>query len=283
MKLNKFKEFFLKRKLSFYNIKNYKINDDGSVDVDGDVRIIGTNLDKLPIKFGRVTGYFLCFNLGLKTLEGSPYYVGDSFDCSSNKLVNLKYSPVEVVKHFDCSNNNLKSLEGLSSEIGGNLYCPFNNLKELDSVSNIEGEIHCDSFTNVLKFSGYCKKIDNHYINKHYIGTGIGLNESDRFRSIEKKLKEYGIENYTINTDRTKNELFYYDGGPRYGSAKDPSIPKYYDLAKERYFYSEIDKRYYDDYEIQEFERLYYNKFQKKVKIKNEGDLDSIISKLNTI
>ncbi len=250
MKISKFKEFFLKRKLSSYNIKNYQIKDDGSVDVDGDVRIIGTNLDKLPIKFGRVTGYFLCFNLGLKTLEGSPYYVGDSFDCSSNKLVNLKYSPVEVVKHFDCSNNNLKSLEGLSSEIGGNLYCPFNNLKELDSVSNIEGEINCDNDVDISTFSGYCRKIYNHY---------------------------------AVNKAIYTNELFYYDGGPRYGSAKDPSIPKYYDLAKERYFYSEIDKRYYDDYEIQEFVRLYYNKFQKKVKIKNEGDLDSIISKLNTI
>lgn len=273
MKINKFKEFFLKRKLGFYNIKNYQINDDGSVDVDGDVRIIGTNLDKLPIKFGRVTGNFLCFNLGLKTLEGSPYYVGNSFDCSSNKLVNLKYSPGEVVHHFDCSNNDLKSLEGLSPEIGGNLYCPFNNLKELDSVSNIEGYIYCDKKTDISKFSGYCRKIYNHFVANYFYSLIYAGCEQQKRSALSFH------NNIAIYT----NELFYYDGGPRYGSAKDPSIPKYYDLAKERYFYSEIDKRYYDDYEIQEFERLYYNKFQKKVKIKNEGDLDSIISKLNTI
>ena len=33
-----------------YGIKNYKINEDGSVDVNGDVSISDKRLDKIPIK-----------------------------------------------------------------------------------------------------------------------------------------------------------------------------------------------------------------------------------------
>jgi hypothetical protein len=43
-----------------YNIKNYTINPDGSVDVDGDVNLYGDGLVKLPLKFGRVSGDFDC-------------------------------------------------------------------------------------------------------------------------------------------------------------------------------------------------------------------------------
>ena len=43
-----------------YNIKNYTINTDGLVDVNGDVFLYNKGLTKLPLKFGKVTGYFGC-------------------------------------------------------------------------------------------------------------------------------------------------------------------------------------------------------------------------------
>jgi len=41
-----------------YNIKNYTINSDGSIDVDGNVSL--SNITQLPLKFGKVTGSFNC-------------------------------------------------------------------------------------------------------------------------------------------------------------------------------------------------------------------------------
>lgn len=51
------------------NIKNYIINADGTVDIDGDVNIFDRNLDRIPIKFGIVTGYFCCSRNKLKILK----------------------------------------------------------------------------------------------------------------------------------------------------------------------------------------------------------------------
>ena len=39
----------------------YNINDDGSIDVGGDVIIRNTNLTKIPFKFRNVRGDFYCY------------------------------------------------------------------------------------------------------------------------------------------------------------------------------------------------------------------------------
>ena len=43
-----------------YDITNYTINSDGTIDVDGIVNLYDKRLTKLPLKFGKVTGYFDC-------------------------------------------------------------------------------------------------------------------------------------------------------------------------------------------------------------------------------
>ena len=45
-----------------YGIKNYTINDDGSIDVNGDVYLSFKDLTELPLTFNKVTGYFNCYN-----------------------------------------------------------------------------------------------------------------------------------------------------------------------------------------------------------------------------
>jgi hypothetical protein len=94
-------------------IKSYTINEDGTIDIDGTVSIVLQNITKIPIKFGKVTGDFYVCQNKLKSLEGSPYYVGGDFDCYSNKLTSLKGSPKEVGGSFYSSNNKLTSLEGM--------------------------------------------------------------------------------------------------------------------------------------------------------------------------
>jgi hypothetical protein len=36
------------------------------------------DMEKLPVKFGKVSGYFACYENKLTTLKGCPNYVGDN-------------------------------------------------------------------------------------------------------------------------------------------------------------------------------------------------------------
>jgi len=108
----------IEKLLDKYQIKNYTINED-TVDVDGDVFLFSEDLDKLPIKFGKVTGNFLCWNNKLKNLYGAPKYVGKSFACFSNLLESLEGGPEYVGDSYWCYDNQLENLIGSPEEVGG--------------------------------------------------------------------------------------------------------------------------------------------------------------------
>ena len=97
-----------------YNINNYSINPDGSIDVDGNLTIVNRNLYTIPIKFNKVSG---------------------SFDCSWNNLISLENSPIEVGGDFICNFNRLKSLVGSPNKIGGYLSYIGYDLESLDGLS----------------------------------------------------------------------------------------------------------------------------------------------------
>lgn len=127
--------------LAIVNPNIREIHDDGTVDIEGDIHSRGRlrDINFMPIKFGIVTGSFICptmlsesggfkvsnlnnfprvvggdFNvdgLGLTSLEGGPTEVGGSYFCKLNKLTNLVGAP-KSVEHFLCPFNNLISLEG---------------------------------------------------------------------------------------------------------------------------------------------------------------------------
>ena len=113
-----------------YRIENWTI-EDGLVNVDGNVDLYYENLNKLPLNFGEVTGYFDCFNNNLTSLEGCPKRVGGNFRCSDNKLTSLKGSPEKVGGEFDCSINKLTSLVGGPKEVWGYYYCYDNILTDV--------------------------------------------------------------------------------------------------------------------------------------------------------
>ncbi len=115
-----------------YDIRNYTINSDGSIDVDGDFYSSREELTKLPLKFGKVTGNFNCSFNELTSLEGSPNYVGGYFNCRGNQLFTLEGSPNYVGGYFDCGNNNLTSLEGSPKEVGDSFWCYSNKLTTLE-------------------------------------------------------------------------------------------------------------------------------------------------------
>jgi len=121
---------------SKFDITNYTINYDYSLDVVGYVNLDANSLTKIPLKFNRVSEYFTCGYNNLTTLKGSPEYVGGSFLCSSNKLTTLLGSPKKVGGHFSCSFNKLTTLEGGPEYVGGHFLSFDNPL--ISKISSME-------------------------------------------------------------------------------------------------------------------------------------------------
>ncbi len=105
-----------------YDIKNYTINPDGSIDVDGDVELGALNLNKIPLKFNNVSGYFNISSNNITSLEGFPKEVGDSVHCSYNKISTFEYFPNKINTNIYMYNNPLESLEGFYGDYD-KLYC----------------------------------------------------------------------------------------------------------------------------------------------------------------
>jgi hypothetical protein len=122
-------------------VQKYTINDDGTVDVDGDVLIGGMGLKEIPLQFGKVTDTFNCSSNRIVSLDGAPREVGGDFLCYDNKLTSLESSPIEVDGEFNCAYNKLSSLKGASKKVGGRFFCSYNKLTSLEGSPKQVGDI----------------------------------------------------------------------------------------------------------------------------------------------
>ena len=138
---------------------NYTINNDGIIGVDGrvDLNFKLGNMEKLPVKFGKVSGYFSCVANKLTTLEGCPTYVGVSFYCYNNKLTTLEYCPKYIGGNFYCDNNKLTTLKSIEKcKILGDFHCRGNNIPPENYIyiltAKIGGNIETgnDDIDNIL-------------------------------------------------------------------------------------------------------------------------------------
>ena len=123
----------------FYGIYNWSLNSDGLVDVNGDVDLRSLFLNRIPLKFGTVTGYFKCSFNKLTSLEGSPHTVGNHFICDSNKLTSLEGAPRKVGNAFSCEFNKIRSFEGLVN-INSYFYCGANPISKIWSIINYKSD-----------------------------------------------------------------------------------------------------------------------------------------------
>ena len=124
----------------------YTINDDGSIDVNGNVELNNKNLTKIPFKFRNVRGGFFCSNNQLTSLDGVPNNVGGYFYCNNNQLISLKGAPNNVGGGFYCNNNQLTSLKGVPNTVGGSFYCSYNQLTTLKGAPNtVGGYFYCSN------------------------------------------------------------------------------------------------------------------------------------------
>jgi hypothetical protein len=113
-------------------LENYTINPDDTVDINGDVNLYNTvdvdgdvdlynaldDMKKLPIKFGKVSGWFTCSENKLTTLKGCPTYVDGNFYCKGNKLVTLEGCPNYIGENFYCN----KLTHHILGNVYGNIY-----------------------------------------------------------------------------------------------------------------------------------------------------------------
>ena len=141
-----------------YGIQNWKINpDNGLVDVEGDVDLSKKKLKKIPIKFGMVSGYFICSENQLTTLEGSPNSVGGDFSCGYNKLTTLEGSPNSVGGSFYCGSNKLTTLEGAPKSVGGYFYCCNSHLISIKGVPYLLGGGFLSDLGDIEYYKNYIR------------------------------------------------------------------------------------------------------------------------------
>ena len=112
---------------------SWKWNEDGSVDVEGNLSIFNYPYSELPFQFNYVSRSFLCTQNRLTTLKGAPRIVGQKFDCANNLLTSLKYSP-KITQTFNCYGNLLENLEGSPEKIEGSFICSNNRLTSLNGA-----------------------------------------------------------------------------------------------------------------------------------------------------
>ncbi|WP_419769496.1 MAG: hypothetical protein ACNI3C_09125 [Candidatus Marinarcus sp.] len=139
--------------LDKHHIKNYKILEDMSVNVDGHVRLTDrlANLSKLPLSFNEVEGDFDISDNELITLEGSPRKVGGNFLAFKNELTSLKGGPKEVGKSFIVLRNNITSLEFSPSVVKEDFICSHNQLTSLEGLISVQGSVFSGVAISSLK------------------------------------------------------------------------------------------------------------------------------------
>jgi len=133
-----------------YNIRDYHINTDGSVDVYNDVDLGSNKLKEIPIKFRQVNDYFLCNDNYLTTLIGCPERVNGQFDCDLNNLTNLEGCPKYVYGNFYCQQNNITTFEGGPKHIEDKFWCGGNPIYWVFILINADRRWNNMDFFNEL-------------------------------------------------------------------------------------------------------------------------------------
>lgn len=146
----------IKAWLDKYGIQKYNINEDMTVDVDGDVDLSQKQLTSIAVQFNVVTGFFDCSTNKLTTLEGCPAIVDDDFLFYSNKVTSLLHGPQYIGKDYNGSNNPLTSVNGCPVNVGRDINLKHSQLTELVNFNS--------DFNGLFYHSGtIIQKLENHY------------------------------------------------------------------------------------------------------------------------
>ena len=152
-----------------FDIKNYTINKDLSIDVDGDVSLRYLNIIKLPLKFKSVSGNFFIDNNKLKTLENCPIDIGGDFYAYKNNFESLKFFPKKIGGDIYISYNKIKNLEGLPDIVNGSLYVNRCSLTSLLGCPRIIEDIFSAANNSIKSIKGGPLKCKDMILNSNLI------------------------------------------------------------------------------------------------------------------
>jgi hypothetical protein len=184
-----------------YNIENYTINPDGSIDVYGNVRLVNKKLTELPLTFNKVHGNFECDINNLTTLKGSPKWTSGNFESSNNDLTDLIGSPEIVEGNFQSVGNRLTDLTGSPKQVDGWFNVGSNkNLIDPKGVSEKIGrEFYC--FNTPLQ-----SIFDN--VDKHFL-YAFNFYKIIKDNTVNLKRLKYVMDLYDKPIDLDKIEKYY--------------------------------------------------------------------------
>jgi len=112
----------------------YSVRPDEVIDVDGSVDLREMGIQKLPVRFGKVTGNFFCASDDLTTCDGMPEEVGKDCLLDYNELASFVGVPHRVGQTFTCNGNPVTTLEGLPEFVGLHMY-----MNELPNIKSLQG------------------------------------------------------------------------------------------------------------------------------------------------
>ncbi len=112
----------------------WTLNSDSKVDIEGKVDMTNMKLTEIPVKFGRVGGYFDCSFNNLTTLKNCPDYISGSFYVHRNHLTSLEFAPTQIGLSFWIRENNLtdyfKTIKGKDFLYWNNLISSIDDVLE---------------------------------------------------------------------------------------------------------------------------------------------------------
>lgn len=186
-----------------YKVTNYTINEDLTVDVNGNVNLSQMSLYYLPLMFGVINGNFNCSSNELTSLLGCPKQVKGDFNCMKNKLTTLEHSPILVYGYYGCCYNKLTNLEGIASYVGGDFDCGNNQLKTLKySPLEVGGNFYCmvNPIENLNNFECVFGKSFNHALRFN--------NEVPQYKILIEDLESFYIDDSVVISYDQLNKLF---------------------------------------------------------------------------
>ena len=150
----------------FYDIQNYSINDDLTIDVHAGVDLSGQNIvDVIFVKFNKVEGEFDVSGNYIKTLEGwFPKEVDEFIEVSNNNLTSLKGIPKICNGSFYCNENDLTSLEGCPEEIRGTFDMSDNKIESFEYCAKIINGNIIASYNNIKSLKGIPPQVNKLYL-----------------------------------------------------------------------------------------------------------------------
>jgi len=250
-------------------ITSITINDDLSVDVDGDVDLSDMVLYKLPFQFGDVSGNFKINNNYLTDLEGCPKSIGGYFEAMNNEINTLKYFPEDIVDYISLDSNKIfcidnEYLNSNSDKLKEFLTCDMSHNPLYDLICWIGGELfetddlHSDDFITIyerLDEFGVIKKdkIDLISLQSLYDFYNVGFSDSlkDEYYfgygvvGTSNERESILIDDVSIVSRNEKGSIVYYlvigDKASKIGDNT------YRDLKKSKWFTWKGDDDTYED------------------------------------